>query len=229
MAKNNKIPESISIVCACMDRSKPLKACIGSWLLDKRINEIIIVDWSSTPKLKLDNHDPRILIKRVDGEKYFNLGKAYNLGINLAKSSKIIKMDADYFINPYYDLIGELPLPKSTFYTGNWELHKYDGGMGFLRYTNGWLYIEKDNFLRVGGYREDLEGYGWDDSDLYNRLIQSGLSRGMINLHLKPLIFHVPHNNEIRVENYENKNILETQEDNRNLCLNDKNQSNHEH
>ena len=42
---------------------------------------------------------------RVDGEKYFNLGKAYNLGFKLAKSKKIMKMDTDYFINPYYNLV----------------------------------------------------------------------------------------------------------------------------
>ena len=219
MAKKKEIPESISIVCACMNRSKPLKACIGSWLLDKRINEILIVDWSSSPKLKLDNQDPRIRIERVDGEKYFNLGKAYNLGIKLAKSSKIIKMDTDYFINPYFNLIDELPLPKATFYTGNWELHKYDGDMGFFRYTNGWLYIKKDDFLKVGGYREDLQGYGWDDSDLYQRLMQSGLSRGTLNLNLIPLIFHVPHNHNVRVENYQNKNMQETEQENRNLCI----------
>ena len=225
MVKKEVKTESVSIVCACMNRSKPLKACIGSWLLDKRINEILIVDWSSSPKLKLDNLDSRIRIVRVDGEKYFNLGKAYNFGIKLAKSSKIIKMDTDYFINPYYDLIGQLPLPKSTFYTGNWMLHEYDGDMGFFRYTNGWLYIEKKDFLSVGGYREDLEGYGFDDSDLYQRLIQNGFSRGTLNLNLIPFIFHVPHNHESRVENYENKNLSETEQKNRILCSNGNNTS----
>ncbi len=229
MAKKKVIPESISIVCSCMNRSKSLKACIGSWLLHKRINEILIVDWSSSPQLKLDNLDPRIRIVRVDGEKYFNLGKAYNLGIKLAKSSKIIKMDSDYFINPYYDFIGELPLPKSTFYTGDFELKQYDGDMGFFRYTNGWLYIEKEDFLRVGGYREDLDGYGIDDSDLYQRLIQSGLIRGKLNLHLIPLLFHVPHNDKVRVENYENKNLVESGEHNLNICLNVKNKSKIDH
>ena len=224
MANKNESQESISIVCACMNRSKPLEACIGSWLLNKQINEILIIDWSSSPKLKLDNLDPRIRIVRVDGEKYFNLGKAYNFGFKLAKSSKIIKMDADYFINPYYDFIGELPLPKSTFYTGSWKLGEFDGDMGFFRYTNGWLYIEKEDFLSVGGYREDLKGYGFDDSDLYNRLKKSGLAQGTLNLNLRPLIFHVPHDKEVRVENYENKNIRETEEYNRTLCLKDMDQ-----
>ena len=44
MANKNESLESISIVCACMNRSKPLKACIGSWLLDNRINEILIIE-----------------------------------------------------------------------------------------------------------------------------------------------------------------------------------------
>ena len=229
MANKNESQESISIVCACMNRSKPLKACIGSWLLDSRINEILIIDWSSSPKLKLDNLDPRIRIVRIDGEKYFNLGKAYNLGFKLAKSSKIMKMDTDYFINPYYDLIGELPLPKSNFYTGNWMLHKFDGDMGFFRFTNGWLYIDKEDFLNVGGYREDLKGYGFDDSDLYQRLIQSGIARATLNLNSKPLLFHVPHNANLRVENYENKNIRETMQYNRDLCINANNQPKVDH
>lgn len=215
---------SVSIVCACMNRDKPLKACLGSWLLDERIREVVVVDWSSTPKLELDALDPRIKIIRVEGEKYFNLGKAYNKGFKAAKFSKIMKMDVDYFINPYFDLLGEVPAPESTFYTGNWRLHQHDGDMGFLRYTNGWLYVDKSDFFAVGGYREDLQGYGFDDSDLYQRLSKKGLAHKTLNLHVKPLLFHVPHGHEVRTENYAKKNIGESEKSNRQLCMNQQDQ-----
>tara|TARA_Y100000813_G_C24043446_1_gene295731 strand:- start:147 stop:371 length:225 start_codon:yes stop_codon:yes gene_type:complete len=68
------------------------------------------------------------------------------------------------FINPYYDLISELPLPKSTFYTGNWMLHEFERDMFFSIYKRLVLY-KKRIFFRVGCYREDLKGYGFDYSD----------------------------------------------------------------
>ena len=90
-------------------------------------------------------------------------------------------------------------------------------------------YIDKEDFLNVGGYREDLKGYGFDDSDLYQRLIQSGIARATLNLNSKPLLFHVPHNANLRVENYENKNIRETMQYNRDLCINANNQPKVDH
>lgn len=215
----------ISIVCACMNRANALKGCIGSWLIDQRIQEILIVDWSSTPKLELDITDTRIKIIRVEGKKQFNLGQAYNTGFKAAKFSKIMKMDVDYFINPYYDLLGEVPVPESTFYTGNWKLHQYDGDMGFLRYTNGWLYVDKNDFWSAGGYREDLQGYGFDDSDLYQRLCNHGFTHKTLNLQVKPLLFHVPHDHMVRVENYEKKNIVDSERHNMQLCIKPQSQS----
>jgi predicted glycosyltransferase involved in capsule biosynthesis len=191
-----------------MNRERPLKVSLQSWLLEDRIDEILIVDWSSSKPLKyLEKIDKRIKVFRIENQKHFHLGKSYNSAIRFSSCKHIMKMDVDYVINPYTKITEILPPPKDCFYTGNWQLHQYDGDMGFLRYTNGFIYANRSDFLQVGGYREDLIGYGFEDSDLYARLQAIGLTHNTLNLHKIPFLFHIPHDNKSRSENYEEKDI----------------------
>ena len=38
---------SISVICACKNRTKPLEISLTSWLMFEEIQEVIITDWSS--------------------------------------------------------------------------------------------------------------------------------------------------------------------------------------
>jgi hypothetical protein len=93
---------NISLIVASMNRTDNLIESIYTWLNVKEIAEIIIVDYSS--KIPLIEHaavkewliNNKITLIRLNGEKYFNLGKAYNIAVDFATQEKILKIDADY-------------------------------------------------------------------------------------------------------------------------------------
>lgn len=216
----NKIQErkrkKVSVICAVKDREKQLRIALSSWLNFEEINEIIIVDWSSTnPIEKLSLIDDRIKIIRVENEKYFNISKSYNLALKYATNSLILKMDADYVLNPYYNFFDIYNIEKNQFLVGHYSDKVFDNNCGFLEYLSGFIFTYKKNIMDVGGYNESFEDYGYDDCDLYNRLSAAGLERIYIN-HNCVSIFHTPHSDQERYKNYRCQNIKASHEKNKN-------------
>lgn len=211
-----KKKETTGIVCAAMNRESILKVSLTSWLQCKGISEIVIVDWSSQHSLKyLEKLDPKIKVVRVEDQKYFNLGKAYNLGFNNASCDKILKLDVDYIINPYYSLFAELPkINKDTFITGDWRCKDIDNNAGFVQYLNGFLYIHRDSFYKGRGY-SNFDNYGWDDDDLYNKLQEAGLERIVMDLSKRKYIYHNPHDDDVRSACYKEKDLKKSATENR--------------
>lgn len=205
--------ETIGVVTTCMNRPRMLNVSLISWLNFKEISEIIIVDWSSDINLKwMEQYDKRIKVIRVDDQQHFNIGKAFNLGFKTATADKILKMDVDYILNPYFNLFqSEIKLTKDTFITGNWEDEVKDNKMGFMVYLNGFIYIHKENFEKCeyAGW----DNYGWDDDDLYSCLENNNLTR--VKLYDKAdnlYIYHNPHDDNVRRENYEEQNLRANQD-----------------
>ena len=151
-----------SLVVACKDRTDNLIKTINSWLDISRINQYVIVDYSS--HIPITEHPdvkhPQIDIIRVDGQEKFNLGQAYNIGIDYCKNKSIIKIDADYlckdssFLNYCID-----PYVQSFYMHGDHEFSN-NGLSGFC------MFPKKYNVY----YREDLNGWGYDDLDFYKRM-----------------------------------------------------------
>lgn len=193
----------VSIVCACMNRGDTLKVTLTSWLKFKEVGEIVIVDWSSSDSLEwVIDLDERIKLIRVDDQPYFNLSKAYNLAIDNATKDYVLKMDVDYLLNPYYNFFALHAKPEiDSFYTGNWS-----GSEDLIfKHLNGLIYSQKTCLLEVNCYNENFEGYGWDDTDLYEILKSIGKKRLYINHDYS--IIHIIHEEKVRTENYENKCI----------------------
>jgi hypothetical protein len=212
-----KKKETTGIVCAAMNRESILRVSLSSWLQAKGITEIVIVDWSSKNSLKsLETLDPKIKVVRVEDQKYFNLGKAYNLAFNNASCDKILKLDVDYILNPYYNLLEELPkLTKQNFITGDWRSKTMDNHLGFLGFLNGFLYIYRDNFYAAKGY-SNFENYGFDDDDLYNKLQTLGYERNFLDIKKNICIYHNPHDQDVRVSNYKEKDWKKSAKENYN-------------
>jgi hypothetical protein len=78
---------SISLICACKNRIKPLLISLQSWLLCDEIKEIVIVDWSSDEPIKdITNLDSRIKRVRVNDQQFFNYQQffaVFDLNMNL--------------------------------------------------------------------------------------------------------------------------------------------------
>jgi len=222
-----ELNEKISVICAVKNRINMLKFSINSWVAYKNIHEFIIVDWSSDDITHDEEEyfkklDDRIKIIKVENEKYFNLSKSFNLAAKNASGDLLLKLDVDYILNPYYDFFETYNINKNEFLTGDWNGYEKNREVGFLLYLNGFLYVHKENFFKVEGYNENLRGYGYDDCDLYSRLESvAGLKRTYLDCD-KIVIYHNPHEDNLRSKNYECKNIKLTHSRNYNFYSNKK-------
>lgn len=190
-------PGMVSIICAVMNRGPALRVSLTSWLLQPDVAEIVIVDWSSiVPLAPLVAVDRRIRIVRVDGEQRFHVAASVNLAADCARHPVLLKLDADYVLNPYYRFLASHPLPEQAFITGHW---RQEGP--FLSNRNGLILVRAADWHRVHGVNEQLQGYGWEDDDFYERLVRAGLRRWL----LPPdpaTAFHIPHGDDVRTMNY---------------------------
>jgi capsular polysaccharide biosynthesis protein/exopolysaccharide biosynthesis predicted pyruvyltransferase EpsI len=194
----------VSIVCAVMNREDTLKVSLSSWLKFKEVGEIIIVDWSSEKELSwVLDLDDRIKFIRVEGEQYFNISQAFNLGIDHATKEMILKMDVDYMLNPYCNFFEVNPIQNNCFYAGNGKKIGWDKPV--FSWLNGLNYCKREYIKEVDGYNENFQGYGHDDEELCEALESIGKKR--LDIQYDYSIIHIPHPSNFRTENYEQKYI----------------------
>lgn len=206
---------SYSVITAIKNRFPILQASMSSWLVQEEIKEIIIVDYDSDDFDHdfITSLDDRIKVISVKDKKYFNLSDAYNIAIQNSSYDNIIKLDVDYFLNPYYKLSDWLHYDlDKTYITGNWSQNQLDNQLGFIENLNGFVVCKKEFLDKVGGYKSNQHGYGYDDCDLYKRLSsECNIERVHIGLMKNRVpIFHIPHSDYYRSVHYENKNIRES-------------------
>ena len=204
---------SVSVICACRDRIKPLTISLSSWLLFDQIKEIIIVDWSSKEEIShLTKLDDRIKVIRVDGEEYFNQPQPLNLAASMATGEFLLKFDADHILNPYYNFFHVNGIfDEESFVSGvNDKV-----GDECLHPLWGLLYVRKKHFDEVGGYNENMgKYYAVEDDEISVRLQHNlGLDCNTIDMRVLSAL-HIPHNDEVRVQNFEgykkDKEFLDT-------------------
>lgn len=165
----------VSLVSCCKNRNANLVQAIRSWLPHDTITEIVLVDWSSAERVAetLDAAgiaDPRIRILRVEGERHWILSHAFNAGFRAASCRHILKADADIVLAPGF--FHANPLPEDGFVAGNWRT----AGDG-QAYVNGFFLAPRATLAAVGGFNEHIRSYGWDDEDLYDRLVLARFRR----------------------------------------------------
>lgn len=219
--KHVPVPD-ISLFVGVKNRFNVLKTSIHSWLLHDQIKEIVIVDWSSDDgfcKEYLEDLDRKIKVISVPNRKKYDISKVLNVGIKHCTYNHILKVDVDYVFNPYNRLCEWLRLDwDSDFLTGYWQDEEFDSKIGFLGPLNGFLAAKKEHILKVNCYNEDFVGYGWDDTDMHNKLLEIGLNRKILKFkkHYAP-IFHTPHGDEFRFENQDVKNVPDSIAKNRDM------------
>jgi Glycosyl transferase family 2/N-terminal domain of galactosyltransferase len=184
----------ISLVTCSMNRTHNLLRALPSWLAAPEITEIVIVDWSSTRPVAQDLAeagvtDPRIRILRIEDEPRWVLTYAFNAGFRAAACRTILKADADIVLSP--DFFRRNALMPGSFLAGNWRQAAEDQA-----HVNGFFLIQREGLHQVGGFNEHITSYGWDDDDLYDRLILSGLRRQDV---VPGTILHLPHDDAERL------------------------------
>lgn len=199
----------ISSFTGVKNRYKTLRANIGSWLNFSELGEIVIVDWDSSdmgPKEHdyLSSLDPRIKLIRVGNRAQYHIAAALNLAANRCTRQWLVRLDVDYALNPYYNIFDAYQPEINEFITGDWTQKYLDKEYGFIEYLNGFLYLHRDAFAAVGGYDERMTDYGWEDDNLYLRLIDAGYERRILDAS-QQLIYHTPHSHDVRMANFQEK------------------------
>ncbi len=215
---------NISVICACKNREESLKISLQSWLCFEQIKEIIIVDWSSDQSLSyLVDIDERIKVIRVENQKYFNLSQPLNLAAKFSTQDYILKMDCDYILNPYHSFFDNYDIDENSFISGNHNVKPYEywNGEGYgidlksmhivdiynyvvtythyFKYLKGMLFVNRKAFEKIGGFNENIDNYGWEDSDIIHRLELLGLEHKKIDYDHS--LIHIPHPDRKRFEN----------------------------
>jgi len=166
----------ISLCTTCMNRAENLKATLPKNIEDNKSYpnlEFVILDYNSTDDLRqwmrqnmMDHIERgRVVYCHTREPKYYQMGHSRNVAFKLASGDIINSVDADNYINEgFADVLNKMAdvcPSKGVFCKGKRSMH---GRIGFYR----------DEFLALGGYDEDLIGYGFDDHNLVYRAMASG-------------------------------------------------------
>jgi len=222
-----------------MNRTDRLEQMLPTWLKVEQIGEILVVDWSSEiPIIKssiindLLKNNSKLKIIRVNGEKYYNVSRAANLAFKATdpKYKILMKLDVDY-ININDTWFNTLRITKKKtllnyFIIGTWD---YPTSVGFLL-------VNKTNFTKVDGFNENIEGWGYEDGDLFYRILENTKNERILNglrgfryiefFNINNYIYHIPHDNDLRTANYKIKDPKKSLEINQEICLKNNHENN---
>lgn len=187
--------KKIAVSAGCMDRPGPLAASLASWANLREADHIVVVDWSSREPLRTTT-DPRVLVVRVNGQKFWRNSLCHNLEITVAselRADLLLRVDADVVVRP--DFFQAHPAEDKAFYAV--DCHMIPPALEHKKSLCGTVYARLTHALRVNGYNERLRQYGYEDEDFFKRLEASGLKWKRCNL---DTLHHIPHSDAMRIE-----------------------------
>jgi len=185
---------TVTLATGCMNRTDSLKWSLPSWLERPEIDEIVIVDWSSTApvnKALSTFDDPRIRFVRVEGQQHWCAARCHNVEILAARSEALLRIDSDVRLMP--EFFQRHPLDSSKIF---WNLAWQQCTCDEDRHLAGTVYSMRENFLLVKGYNEYMRAYGYEDDDIYLRLVDAGIAHRHAD---RNQLQHLPHSNESRL------------------------------
>jgi hypothetical protein len=158
-------PHPFSIVTANRDRLETLRHVMRSWQTCEHVTEVIVIDFGSSTPVRPEHFEStdKLRIIRVSNADCWRIGLAINLGVDQAANEFICKLDSDVAIRDF-TFLSRLDL-QGSFYRGR-------DGSGT---SNGQVCFSRRAWSDVGGYNEWLSGWGFDDTDFYQRLRLNGV------------------------------------------------------
>ena len=182
-----------TFVTACRNRLQNLKLVIGSWS-EQQPSQIIIIDWGSDKKIRYDDFDISIrsIIKiyRFESDRWI-LSWAFNQGLSKVKTKFTVKLDCDHIVKKQF--LEKNQCLKDSFIKANWRYASSEQA-----YINGAFICCSKLLKEVGFFNERIVTYGWDDSDLYERLFDHSFSYQTLD---SRFIQHINQTEESRISN----------------------------
>jgi len=187
---------AVNLITTCRGRLEHLKRSIPTMLAQHADCRwwVTVVDYGDPDDAfgwcQRQAHPRLQAIKVLEGVEFYSHGRARNFGAVRSSADLLCLLDADSLLSTAWlatilDLVGRghnACLPKEM--VANWS------GMFAVR---SWL------FHAARGYDESFAGWGYDDTDLYQRIEQHGADVGRFDLTIAEMI---EHGNDLRVNNY---------------------------
>lgn len=210
----------ISLCTTCMNRLNDLSITMPFNISHENYSnvEFLLLDYNSEKPLdewaKPYVEKGLLTYYRTNEPKYYTMAHSRNVAFTLATGDIVINVDADNFIQPrdkpiisptfceYLNILAnEAEGVKAAFAKGKRLLH---GRLGCFR----------KEFIELGGYDEEMIGYGYDDIDLLRRMWALGCT-----LYWFGGIFldRIPTSRSMKGQNMVNKNWRETERYNKEL------------
>lgn len=179
---DNNSGNSISLIAACKNRRQSLSLALPAWEEVDGVQQIVLVDWGSDdsvldgmPLLNELLESGQLTLIRVKDVDWV-LARAYNLAARFAVEKVLLKVDCDTFVDKAF--VTKHHVEEGMFYTMNWGNERTENEKAL---RGVWM-ARKDDFWAVGGYDERIAGYGYEDADLYARLMDKGLRSEQLDL-----------------------------------------------
>jgi len=206
----------ISLCTTCMGRLYDLQQTLPKNIEDNRDYpniEFVVLDYNSDDGLEKWMKDQmtehietgRVAYFRTTEPQHYSMSHSRNMAFLLASGEIVNNVDADNWVNPGFAaylnrLANECPR-RAVFAKGRRLLR---GRIGFY----------KDEWLELGGYDEQLSGYGHDDKDLFYRALMKGFSLMWFG---GEYVRRLKTSQAMKVERMENKNRKETEARNKSI------------
>lgn len=167
---------SISLCTVCMGRTEDLKKTLIQNIFDNEDYpnlEFVILNYNSMDDMDIfmtSNliypyvRNGRIKYLRTSVPKFYSTSHSRNIAFRNASNSIVINVDADNYTGKgfanYINKLAHLCPQKALFAKGKYRTH-------------GRIGMYKNEFEKIGGYDEELIGYGWEDISLLIRTMNS--------------------------------------------------------
>lgn len=162
-----RLAANTTIVTACRNRESNLSEALATWI-HTRPKKIIICDWGSEQPLSHERlgvpfgFADLVEIHRLEADRWI-LTWAFNEALSRVTTKFTLKLDCDHAITS--DFFQRNLISYNSFARGHWRSQRSS-----QHYVNG-AFLSCSDLLRESGYYDErITTYGWDDSDLYERL-----------------------------------------------------------
>lgn len=172
--------KTLSVVTVAMNRTDHLSQCAEKISKIGLHVEHIILDFGSQPPVERVNlpDDPRISLHRVRNESgQWWLTHSYNLAFALAQGDYILKVDADALLDEdfFCALFSRISEKKPDLLCARLTRQEWSMSDDFF-ITNGLFACKSSSLKCIRGFNPYIQGWGWDELDLFSRFFLSGFS-----------------------------------------------------